>query len=148
MAAADPADVVAAARLAGVHDMVLHLAQGYDTEIGPGGAILSAGQRQRIALARALYGRPRLVVLDEPNANLDQAGEAALVQAIGRIRRDGAAVVVVAHRPNVLQAVDRVLVLGDGAIEMLGPTDEVLARLTRPAPADARPLVTAETGDE
>ena len=149
MAVADPADVVAAARLAGVHDMVLRLAQGYDTEIGPGGAILSAGQRQRIALARALYGRPRLVVLDEPNANLDQAGEAALVQAIGRIRRDGAAVVVVAHRPNVLQAVDRVLVLGDGAIEMVGPTDEVLARLTRPAaPGESRPLVTTEAGDE
>jgi ATP-binding cassette subfamily C protein/ATP-binding cassette subfamily C protein EexD len=140
MAEAEPADVVAAARLAGVHDMVLRLSQGYDTEIGPGGAILSAGQRQRIALARALYGRPRLVVLDEPNANLDSAGEAALVDAIGRIRRDGAAVVVVAHRPNVLQAVDRVVVLRDGAIEMVGPTEQVLARLARPAVPSAPPL--------
>ncbi len=89
-------------------------------------------------------------MLDEPNANLDSDGEAALSAAVGRLRRDGAAVIVVAHRPNVLAAVDRVLVLRDGAIEMLGPTEQVLARLTRPAaaPAERRPLVTAEAGDE
>ncbi|WP_448206921.1 type I secretion system permease/ATPase [Azospirillum sp. sgz302134] len=129
MGTVDPAAVVAAARHADVHDMIGRLPDGYRTEIGDGGARLSGGQRQRIALARALYGEPRLIVLDEPNANLDQAGEAALAQAIQEAKETGAAVVVITHRPAILNAVDRIIVLREGMIDQAGSRAEMFRRL-------------------
>lgn len=132
LAEADPDAVVDAARLAHCHDMVLRLERGYDTQIGDGGMHLSGGQRQRLGLARALYGRPRLVVLDEPNSSLDSEGEAALSRAIAALKADGAAVVVIGHRPSILRHIDRVLVLVDGRIERIGPRDEIMPGLTRP----------------
>ena len=129
--------IIAAARAAGVHDLVLHLSDGYETEIGEGGSILSAGQRQRIALARALYGDPFLVVLDEPNSNLDAEGEEALTKAILGVRARGGIVVVVAHRGNVLASVDQMMVISEGRVQLLGPKEEVLAKLRRPAAAPA-----------
>jgi PrtD family type I secretion system ABC transporter len=134
---ADPEGVVAAARLAGVHETILRLPQGYDTAIGPGGEALSGGQRQRIALARAVYGGPALVVLDEPNSSLDTEGEEALRVAIAALKAMGTTVVIVAHRPSAIAAVDKILVVRDGAMEMIGPRAEVLARVTRPMPAVA-----------
>jgi len=130
-------EVIAAARLAGVHDMILRLPQGYQTEVGVGGSYLSGGQRQRIGLARALFGQPRLVVLDEPNAHLDHEGEQALIKAIESLRQQQIAVAMIAHRPGVLRVADRVVLLIDGTIQMIGTTDEVLAQLTRPPPPAA-----------
>ncbi|MBY0432071.1 MAG: type I secretion system permease/ATPase, partial [Rhodospirillales bacterium] len=121
--------VVDAARMAGIHDLILSLPEGYDTRLGQGGVPLSGGQRQRMALARAVYGHPRLVVLDEPNSNLDVAGEQALLRALQTLKAEGATVVVVAHRHHILQAMDSLLVLRAGAVEMLGRRDEVLGRL-------------------
>ena len=121
--------------------MILDLPKGYDTPMGEDGNALSAGQRQRIGLARALYGDPFLVVLDEPNANLDAEGEAALTQAIAGIRARGGICIVIAHRPSVLNAVDSVLVMGNGAAIAFGPRDEVLKRVLKPVgvPAEDRP---------
>jgi ATP-binding cassette subfamily C protein len=128
---ADPKKIIAAAQAAGVHDLVVKLSAGYDTDVGEQGAALSAGQQQRVALARALYGDPFLVVLDEPNSNLDADGEAALMQAIHSVRNRGGVVVVVAHRPNALGAVDHVLVMNEGRAQAFGPKEEVLARVLR-----------------
>ena len=128
----DSHKVIAAARLARVHEMILRLQRGYETTLGEGGAALSAGQRQRIALARALYGDPALVVLDEPNSNLDGDGEDALRAAILGLKAAGKTVVIIAHRPNVVGVVDKILMLRDGATELFGPRAEVLARVTRP----------------
>jgi len=125
--------VIAAAQMAGCHEMILRLPLGYDTQIGDGGALLSGGQRQRIGLARAVIGRPRLVVLDEPNANLDGEGEAALMQALIALKRDKVTVVVVSHRPSLVAHVDKMLVLRAGALELFGPREPVLERLSRPA---------------
>lgn len=122
----DSAKVIESAKRAGVHDLVLRLKQGYDSPIGPGGCQLSGGQRQRIALARALYGDPALVVLDEPNANLDEAGEAALLQAIGDLKKRGKSVVLISHRTNILNVADKLLILAHGQIQAYGPRDEVL----------------------
>jgi ATP-binding cassette subfamily C protein len=127
----DPEKVIAAARTAGVHDMVLKLPNGYETQIGEGGAALSAGQRQRVALARALFGEPFLIVLDEPNSNLDSEGEEALTQAIGSVRQRGGIVIVIAHRPSALANVDLLLAMGGGSLQAFGPKDEVLAKVLR-----------------
>lgn len=125
----DPAAIVEAARTAGVHEMILRLPKGYETEIGDGGSTLSGGQRQRIGLARALYGKPKLVVLDEPNASLDSEGEDSLIGAIAQIKQWGGGVLIVAHQPRILQPVDKLLLIRDGRVELFGPRDEVLAKL-------------------
>lgn len=135
----DSAAVVAAGQRARAHEVILGLAQGYDTPLGDGGAQVSAGQRQRIALARAVYGAPRLIVMDEPNSNLDTDGEEALVQAMRALKADGVTQVIVTHRPSLLAAVDKVLVMRDGAVELFGPRDQVLGKVVRPALATPGP---------
>ncbi len=127
--AIDPEQVVRAAKRAGVHDMILHLPQGYDTMLGDGGGGLSGGQRQRLGLARAMYGDPSLIVLDEPNSNLDEVGEAALVQAINDLRQHGKTIVLITHRTSIISITTRLLLLRDGALEMFGPTQAVLNAL-------------------
>lgn len=122
-------DIISAARLAGSHEMILALPQGYDTFIGPGGAALSGGQRQRIALARALFGDVRLVILDEPNANQDRVGEDALMRALEHLKRRKITSVVIAHRPSIIRYVDQILVLQDGRRAHYGDRDEVMGRL-------------------
>lgn len=135
---ADPVQTIEAARLASVEELILSLPDGYNTNVGPEGMALSAGQRQRIGLARSLFGHPFLVVLDEPNANLDSEGEAALSKAIASLRKLGSIVIVITHRRNVLSSVDRVLVLGSGRQVAFGPRDEVLQKTTvRPTAASA-----------
>jgi ATP-binding cassette subfamily C exporter for protease/lipase len=129
--------IVRAARIAGVHEMILRLPAGYDTPLGAGGSALSGGQRQRIGLARALYGDPAFVVLDEPNSNLDDAGEAALQQALLVFKQLGKTVVVITHRPSVLNSVDKLLLLNDGVVVAFGPRQEVMHALTQ-AQAKAR----------
>jgi PrtD family type I secretion system ABC transporter len=122
-------EVVDAARRAGAHEMILRLPKGYDTDIGVGGGKLSGGQRQLVALARALFGRPRFVVLDEPNTFLDGQSELTLLAAIRTLKEEGATVVIVSHKPSILQDADKVLVLGQGKQLMFGPRDEVMRRL-------------------
>jgi len=129
----DSTKVIEAARLAGIHEMVLHFPKGYDTPLGIGGLGLSGGQKQRIGLARALYGQPALVVLDEPNSNLDEAGEAALVRAVNTLKTAGSTVVLVTHRPSILGVVDKLLFLKEGAQQLFGPRDQVLKALMPPA---------------
>jgi len=125
----DPVKVQEAAKMANVHDMVLHLENGYDTEIGDGKLHLSGGQRQRIGLARALYGRPKLIVLDEPNSNLDTDGEEALIKAIATARAWGATIVLVTHQMRLLRPVDKVLVLQEGSVKLFGDRDDILSKL-------------------
>ena len=125
----DPDKVVEAAKRAGVHDMILHLPKGYDTLLGDGGAGLSGGQKQRLGLARAMYGDPALVVLDEPNSNLDEVGEQALVQAVMDMRRRGKTVVLITHRTSIIGATNKLLLVRDGMTQAFGPTEQVLAAL-------------------
>jgi ATP-binding cassette subfamily C exporter for protease/lipase len=125
----DSARVIEAAEAAGLHQIILRFPKGYDTRVGQGGAFLSGGQRQRVGLARALYGNPAVVVLDEPNANLDDAGENALLQAVELLKRQGKTVVLISHRPSVLKVADRLVILQDGQVVVSGPRDGVLAKL-------------------
>jgi ATP-binding cassette subfamily C protein len=125
-------EVILAARMAGVHEMILRLPDGYDTQVGEGGAILSGGYRQRIGLARAIFASPGLVVLDEPSSNLDADGDAALADCILHLKKRGTTVVIVSHRPATIGVVDKILVLRDGVAEMFGPRAEIMSRLTRP----------------
>lgn len=144
---ADAERVIAAAQAAGCHDMILHLAEGYDTEIGQRGAYLSAGQRQRIGLARALYGDPAIVLMDEPNANLDAKGEAALQKAIVGMKARGATVMLIAHRPSMVAHCDKLLMLDEGKVRAFGPRDEVLAKVAPKRGADGARVTPLRKGD-
>jgi len=157
----DDALVIGAAKLAGVHETIMKLPKGYDMPIGASGSALSGGERQRIALARAVYGGPRFVLLDEPNSNLDAQGEKALQRAIDILKTCGTTVIVVAHRPSILRHIDKILVMQDGMVRMIGPREEVLARVMpngttagaersdtlQPAMADALPDKTGLPAD-
>lgn len=134
---ADPEQVVQAAQMAGVHELILRLPQGYDTILGDDGSGLSGGQKQRVALARALYGSPSLVVLDEPNSNLDTVGESALAAAIAQLKARGTSVVLVTHRSSVLALADKLLVLNEGRLQAFGPSQEVLKALAGAQQAQA-----------
>ena len=135
---ADPEQVVQAAQMAGVHELILRLPQGYDTVLGDDGSGLSGGQKQRVALARALYGSPSLVVLDEPNSNLDTVGESALAAAIAQLKARGTSVVLVTHRSSVLALADKLLVLNEGRLQAFGPSQEVLKALAGGQQAQAQ----------
>lgn len=137
----DPDKVIRACQRAGVHEMILRFPRGYDTTMGEAGSLLSGGQRQRIALARAMYGEPRLIVLDEPNSNLDDAGEAALLKAIQEMKAQGSSIFIITHRPSALSVTDHLLVLKEGAIIHYGPRQDVLAAL------QARPNVPSTSRD-
>lgn len=142
----DAEKVVAAAKAAGVHELILSFGDGYDTIIGTQGGGLSGGQRQRIGLARALYGDPVLIVLDEPNSNLDDVGEKALMVVLQGLKQRKASVFIITHRPSVLAAVDKLLLLNDGAMQAYGPRDEVLAHLQQKAnPKPATPVAKKST---
>lgn len=135
MGDADPEQVVRAAQRAGAHEMILELPKGYDTDIGDYGHSLSGGQSQRIGIARALYGEPKLVVLDEPNSNLDNAGEQALLETLTALKNDGVTVIMVAHRPSIIQNVDKMLALrSNGSVDAFGPRAEVMQRFIKPRP--------------
>lgn len=135
MGEVNPERVIAAAQMAGLHDTLLRLPKGYDTRLGEAGGVLSGGMRQRLGLARAVYGAPELVVLDEPNANLDEAGEAALAAAVQQLRANGAAVVLISHRPQVIALADQLVLLRAGRVQLAGPRDTVLHELRRTAGA-------------
>jgi ATP-binding cassette, subfamily C, bacterial exporter for protease/lipase len=143
----DSERVIEAAKSAGLHEMILRFPKGYDTSIGEAGSLLSGGQRQRIGLARAIYGDPALIVLDEPNANLDEAGEIALFSAIQSLKNKGKTVLLITHRPNAVAVADRILILRDGQVQVEGARDEVIARLQKlqatPATAPAFPAAAA-----
>jgi ATP-binding cassette subfamily C protein len=143
----DSKAVIAAAKEVGVHDLIVTLPRGYDTPVGEQGAALSAGQAQRVALARAVYRNPFLVVLDEPNSNLDSEGDAALTQAILGVRERKGIIIVVTHRPSAIAGIDQVLVMSNGRMQAFGPKDEVLSKvLQRPAPPPRSLKVVPESG--
>src|SRR3954464_8297825 len=138
--------IIAAAKEAGVHEMIIKMREGYNTQVGEQGTALSAGQAQRVALARALYGNPFLIVLDEPNSNLDTEGDEALTRAIRAARERGAIVVVVAHRPIGVEAVDQILVLRDGRMQAFGPKEQVLAQVLQPRVTPPAPIKIVSEG--
>lgn len=140
---ADAGAIIAAAQLAGVHEMILGLSDGYETQVGEGGMILSAGIRQRIALARAVFGDPSLVVLDEPSSNLDAEGDAALSNCIMQLKKKKVSVLIVSHRPATIGVVDKILLLRDGAVDAFGSRPEILARIAPQPLQPARNFVTA-----
>jgi ATP-binding cassette, subfamily C, bacterial PrsD len=140
------ADIIAAASAAGAHELILRLENGYDTIIGEGGAALSGGQRQRIALARALFGNPFLVVLDEPNSNLDHEGDAALTQAVLGVRARGGIVIMVTHRQAAVAGVDQIAMMADGRIQAIGPKEEVMRKVLQRSDAPAPPAPLSATG--
>ena len=142
----DSEEVIKAATRANAHEMILALPQGYDTPVGEGGMLLSAGQRQRLALARALYGNPRLVVLDEPNSNLDSKGEAALAECIRLLKSEGVTLVAITHRLPLVSAMDKVMVLMHGAIEKFGTLAEVMPRTSQPPTDSATAVVAGKIG--
>lgn len=131
--------IIAAAELAGLHDLIQHMTKGYDTEVGEQGMLLSGGQRQRVGLARALFGNPLLLVLDEPNASLDAQGEDALLSAIQASKERGAAVILIAHRPSILKNVDKIMILQNGMVQRIAPRDDLLPLLMGSAPARVVP---------
>lgn len=133
-----PEAVVAAAQAAGIHDLILHLPEGYDTRLSSGGGALSSGQRQRLGIARALHGNPPIVVMDEPNSNLDQAGDLGLLETLRDLKRKGSTTIIVSHRANILGLVDQILMLVDGQAAFYGPRDEVLAALSKNQPGAAQ----------
>ena len=139
----EPDKVVIAARRAGVHDMILHFPQGYNTVLGDGGAGLSGGQRQRLGLARAMYGDPAVIVLDEPNSNLDEVGEQALLLAVNDLRQRGKTIVLITHRPSTIGIANKLLVLREGMVDMFGPTRDVLAAMQQKVNKQARAKVQA-----
>jgi len=134
---ADSGAIVAAAQLAGVHELVLRLSDGYETQVGESGMALSGGIRQRIALARAVFGNPSLVVLDEPSSNLDAEGDAALADCIVKLKKSQTTAIIVSHRPSTMAVVDKILLLRDGIVDAFGSRAEILPRLTHAAPAHA-----------
>ena len=140
LGAGSDAAVIEAARLAGAHEMIVELSQGYETQIGDNGVLLSGGQRQRIALARALYGEPKFLVLDEPNANLDTAAENRLLQTLNGLK-GRATIVLITHRLNILGVADKVMLLRKGAIEAFGPRDQIISQMTRVVPMPPRPAI-------
>lgn len=143
---ASPEAIITAAQAAGCHEMILRLPSGYDTDIGLGGAYLSAGQRQRIGLARALFGNPNLIILDEPNSNLDGPGEQALQSAIAAAKARGATVIIIAHRPNAIVHCTKLMVIDDGKIREFGPADEVLAKVLPKPGGNVRTIRPGEGG--
>jgi ATP-binding cassette subfamily C protein EexD len=142
----DPEKVVRAAKTAGVHEMILMLPNGYDTVIGSEGVNLSGGQRQRVGLARAIYGSPRLILLDEPNSNLDEVGERALASAIQELKLTGATIFVITHRTTILSQLDRLLVMSAGGVSMYGPRDQVMEELNKQQLAAQQKAAQVATG--
>ncbi len=134
-----------AARRAGVHELILRLPRGYETELGENASVLSAGQRQRIALARAILESPKLLVLDEPNSNLDSVGESSLVDCLTQLKSRGTTVIVISHRINTISFVDKILALNNGVVDAFGPRAEVLAKFARPSVV--KPMTAAPAGN-
>jgi ABC-type protease/lipase transport system fused ATPase/permease subunit len=139
----DPQLIIKAAKLAGCHELIQSMADGYNTQIGEGGQALSGGQRQRVALARALYGNPRFIVLDEPNASLDAEGEQALLSAIGQAKASGATVIIITHKLNALAATDLILLMAAGVVQGFGPRDAMLQQLSKGQGGQQRPQAQA-----
>ena len=147
MQESDPREVIRAAQAAGIHEMIGRLPHGYDTPVAEGMHMLSGGQMQRLALARALYGDPKLLILDEPNSNLDNVGEQALIAAVRKARARGAIVIMIAHRPSVMAIADKLMILEHGAVKQFGPHTEVIQMIESGSSDDRRKRIRAVSGD-